>query len=67
MTQSKELSYFRFYSLVMSGPSFGNPRKTRHKSGSKISEYVGASQKFLTIRVVTIGSSLKKVLLLQEK
>ena len=48
-------------------PSSGNPRKTRHKSEGKISEYIGAGQDFLTSGVLTLRSSLKKILLLQEQ
>ena len=42
-------------------------RKTRHSSGSKISEYIGVGQDFLPSEVPTLRGALRKVLLLQEQ
>ena len=45
----------------------GSKRKTRHTSGSKVSEYIGVGQDFLPSEVPTLRGALRKVLLLQEK
>ena len=42
-------------------------RKTRHTSGSKMSEYIGVGQDFLPSEVPTLRGALRKVLLLQEQ
>ena len=41
-------------------------RKTRHSSGSKISEYIGVGQDFLPSEAPTLRGALRKILLLQE-
>ena len=51
----------------MAGASPAGPRKTRHTSGSKISEYIGVGQDFLPSEVPTLRGALRKVLLLQEQ
>ena len=45
----------------------GSKRKTRHTSGSKVSEYIGLGQDFLPSEVPTLRGALRKVLLIQEK
>ena len=42
-------------------------RKTRHTSGSKVSDYIGVGQDFLPSEVPTLRGALRKVLLLQEQ
>ena len=42
-------------------------RKTRHSSGSKISEYIGVGQDFLPSEAPTLRGALRKILLLQEQ
>ena len=49
----------------MAAPSPGT-RKTRHKSGSQRSEYLGVGKEFLPSEVPTLRVALRKVLLLQE-
>ena len=42
-------------------------RKTRHTSGSKLSEYIGVGQDFLPSEVPTLRGALRKILQLQEQ
>ena len=50
----------------MSAPLAGI-KKTGHKSGSKISEYLGVGKEFLPSDVPTLRAALRKALLIQEQ
>ena len=51
----------------MTSPTQQKKRKTRHSSGSKVSDYLGGGKELLPSEVPTLRSALQKALLLQEE
>ena len=51
----------------MANPKPPKKRKTRHTSGSKMSEYLGGGKELLPSEVPTLRSALQKALLVQEE
>ena len=60
------INLFQTFNIRMTSPKPQKKRKTRHSSGSKVSEYLGGGKELLPSEVQTLRSALQKAHLIQE-